>query len=82
MLADAAKRGKTGHTCLGKGVNMPELTVRSFAELVHLPAYEQSRILYEQKYPRQAPQTFKSPYYAVALGEFGRAMHQEIRGAL
>jgi hypothetical protein len=46
---------------------MPELTLRSFAEMVHMPAYEQSRILHEQKYPRQAPQTFRAPYYAVAL---------------
>lgn len=45
---------------------MPELTVRAFAELLHLSIYEQSRILHEQKYPRQSP--FRGPYYSVALG--------------
>ena len=46
---------------------MPSLSVRSFAELLHLPAYEQERILYEQKYPAREPQKFKVPYYLHAL---------------
>lgn len=46
---------------------MVSLSVRAFAELLHLPAYEQLRILYEQKYPKQQPQVFKVPYYLVAL---------------
>jgi hypothetical protein len=45
----------------------PRLTVRAFAELLALPAYAQLRILQEQKYPRNEPQTFKLPYYAPAL---------------
>lgn len=46
---------------------MPSLTVRSFAELLNLPAHAQSRILTEQKYPKQGPQSFKTPYYQQAL---------------
>lgn len=45
----------------------PRLTVRAFAELLALPAYAQLRILQEQKYPRNEPQSFKLPYYAPAL---------------
>lgn len=47
---------------------MIRLTVRAFSELLQLPAYAQSRILYEQKYPRRQPQAFKIPYYQTALG--------------
>jgi len=46
---------------------MIRLTVRAFAELLHLPAHAQVRILYEQKYPRREPQVFKVPFYQVAL---------------
>lgn len=46
---------------------MPELTARSFAEMMHMPAYEQQRILYEQKYPRQTPNVFRLPFYKPAL---------------
>jgi hypothetical protein len=35
--------------------------------MLRLPAYEQLRILYEQKYPQQQPQSFKIPYYQPAL---------------
>ena len=45
----------------------PSLTVRAFAELLRLPAYEQLRILQEQKYPSRAPQVFRAPFYAPAL---------------
>jgi hypothetical protein len=45
----------------------PRLTVRAFAELLALPAYAQVRVLQEQKYPRNEPQSFKLPYYAPAL---------------
>lgn len=51
---------------------MPKLTVRAFAEMMVLPAYEQERILFEQKYPRKAPQIYKAPYYAPALGAIRR----------
>jgi len=46
---------------------MPRLSVRAFAEMLVLPAYQQVRILHEQKYPRQQPQSFKIPYYQPAL---------------
>jgi hypothetical protein len=37
------------------------------AELISLPAYEQLRVLTEQKYPKQTPQSFRTPFYAPAL---------------
>ena len=46
----------------------PSLSVRAFAELMRLPAYEQTRILYDQKYPKSSPGAFKVPYYKPALG--------------
>jgi hypothetical protein len=46
---------------------IPSLTVRSFAEMLNLPAYTQARILTEQKHPKQAPQVFRTPYYQYAL---------------
>jgi hypothetical protein len=49
---------------------MPSLTVRSMAELLRLPAYQQQRILAEQKYPKQQPQSFRTPYYQPALTAF------------
>jgi hypothetical protein len=50
-----------------KLATMPSLTVRSFAELLHLPAYAHVRILTEQKYPRTQPQTFMVPFYQPSL---------------
>jgi hypothetical protein len=41
--------------------------VRAFAELIGLPAYEYVRILHEQKYPKQQPQIFRTPFYLPAL---------------
>jgi hypothetical protein len=46
---------------------MPRISVKAFAELMALPAFEQVRVLYEQKYPKQQPQVFRMPYYAPAL---------------
>jgi hypothetical protein len=45
----------------------PVLTVRAFAEMLELPLYQQVRILTEQKYPRQAPASYRVPYYRPAL---------------
>jgi len=45
----------------------PFLTVRALAEMMQLPLYEQVRILSEQKYPREAPQRFRIPYYSPGL---------------
>jgi len=52
---------------LRMGGDMPSLTVRSIAEMLRLPAFEQVRILTEQKYPKQQPQSFRTPYYQAAL---------------
>lgn len=46
---------------------MPDLTVRALGEMLHLPLYEQMRILAEQKYPRQVPAVFRVPFYGPAL---------------
>ena len=46
---------------------MPRITVRAMAEMLNLSAYEQSRILHDQKYPKQQPQSFRTPYYAPVL---------------
>lgn len=46
---------------------MPTLSTRAYAELMNLPAYEQVRILHEQKYPKADSGTFKMPYYSTAL---------------
>lgn len=46
---------------------MPSLSLRSFAELIHLPAYEQTRILHEQKFPKQSPQVFRLPFYQASI---------------
>lgn len=51
---------------------MPTLSTRSFAEMLNLPAYEQSRILHEQKYPKANSGLFKMPYYATALAGIRR----------
>lgn len=47
--------------------NLPSVTVRSLAEMLLLPAYEQVRILSDQKYPKKEPQVFMIPYYGPAL---------------
>jgi hypothetical protein len=46
---------------------MPKLNARAAAEMLKLPAYEQLRILLEQKYPKQGPQPFRIPYYRPAV---------------
>jgi hypothetical protein len=45
---------------------MPRLSAKSLGEVIALPAYQLTRILNEQKYPRQAPNSFKTHYYAKA----------------
>lgn len=50
----------------------PSLTVRSFAEMIHLPAYEQMRILAEQKYPADEPARHRVPYYCEAKAAIRR----------
>lgn len=55
---------------------MPSLTVRAMAEMLRLPAYEQVRILAEQKHPKQAPQIFRTPYYQPAVAGI-RAFYAE-----
>jgi hypothetical protein len=45
----------------------PRLTVRALAEMLKMPAYEQLRVLYDQKYPKQEPQSFRTPYYQRSL---------------
>jgi hypothetical protein len=45
----------------------PHLTVKALAEMLRLPAYEQSRLLHDQKYPKEQPQSFRTPYYQRAL---------------
>src|SRR5262245_14087602 len=47
--------------------NVPTLSVRSFAELIRLPAYEQLRVLHDQKFPRAEPKSFKVPFYQTAM---------------
>jgi hypothetical protein len=49
---------------------MPRLTVKAIAEMLRLPAYNQTRILHEQKYPKQQPQIFRTPYYQPAIIAF------------
>lgn len=49
---------------------MPRLTVKAIAEMLRLPAYNQTRILHEQKYPKQQPQIFRTPYYQPAVSAF------------
>lgn len=45
----------------------PRLTAKAFAEMLPLPAYDQQRVLHDQKYPKQQPQTFRTPYYQASL---------------
>lgn len=51
---------------------IPSLSVRSFAELLRLPAYEHVRILTEQKYPKQGPQRFRVPFYRHSMDTIRR----------
>jgi hypothetical protein len=46
---------------------MPRLSTKAAAELLNIPAYEPLRILTEQKYPKQQPQVFRTPFYQPAL---------------
>jgi hypothetical protein len=55
---------------------MPRLSAKAAAELLNLPAYEQLRILTEQKYPKQQPQAFRTPFYQPSL----RAIRDFYRG--
>jgi hypothetical protein len=59
---------------------MPRLTVRSLAEMLNLPAYDQERILAEQKYPRQGDQRFRTPFYQPAVTAI-RNFYEEGRNA-
>ena len=54
----------------------PTLTVRAFAEILRVPAYTYVRIVQEHKYPKQAPQSFRIPYYRPALSAIGRFYEQ------
>lgn len=55
---------------------MPSMSVRSFAEMLAMPMYEQVRILEEQKFPRRGNAQFKIPYYAEALNAIRRFYRQ------
>lgn len=55
---------------------MPRVTVKAAAELLRLPAYEQMRILHEQKYPRSQPQVFRAPFYSPSV----RGIREYFRG--
>ena len=46
---------------------MPKLTVKSYAEMMHLPAYSQMRILTEQKYPDDDLNIWRMPFYKHSL---------------
>lgn len=51
---------------------MPEMTVKAFAELMHMPLYGQGRIIYEQKYPKQGAAPFRTKYYQPAINVIRR----------
>ena len=57
----------------------PKLTVKAFAELLRLPAYEQLRILEEHKYPRQAPQSYRTPYLRARTACYPRVLRERER---
>lgn len=46
---------------------MPSLTAKSMAEMLKLPGYQQQNILVAQKYPKSAPQIFRTLYYQPTL---------------
>jgi len=50
----------------------PSLTVRSFAEMLPLPALEQTKILALQKYPDEEPARPRVPYYGDAKSTIRR----------
>jgi hypothetical protein len=41
----------------------PRMSVKSAAKFFELKGVEQYKLLHDQKFPRQAPQVFKRPYY-------------------
>lgn len=45
----------------------PRLSARNAAKYFRLPMAEQVRFLREQKFPKEVPQVFRQPYYAVAI---------------
>lgn len=45
----------------------PTLTVKSMAEILHMPPEKKARILRRQKYPKEGSQKFRTPYYSLAL---------------
>lgn len=45
----------------------PSLSVRAFAEMLTLPGVNQLRVLNDQKYPKNEPQSFRIPYYQPAM---------------
>lgn len=47
--------------------NGPTLNIRSMAQMLHAPLEKKVRVLREQKYPKQVPQVFRTPYYSAAL---------------
>ncbi|MGO4220539.1 hypothetical protein AB4Y64_01545 [Lysobacter sp. TAF61] len=47
-------------------ISKPRLSDRTAAQFMRLPALDQMRILHDQKYPKQAPQVFRQPFYQVA----------------
>lgn len=58
---------------------MPKLTVRSLAEMLDMTAYEQVRVLTEQKYPAAGSAPFRAAYYGPALAAINR--HYRVPGS-
>jgi hypothetical protein len=52
---------------MGTKSGTPSLNVKALAEMLLMPAYEQSRLLHDQKYPKHPPQIFRTPYYQRAI---------------
>lgn len=46
---------------------MPSISARAAAEMLKKPAYEQSKILAGQKYPKEGSSPFRAPYYNPAI---------------
>lgn len=46
---------------------MARLTAKAFAELLDRPAFDQMRILREQRFPRREPAFFRTSYYQPAI---------------
>jgi len=51
---------------------MPTLNVKAFAELLNLPAIQQQKVLYSQKYPKDEPQIFRIPFYSKSLSAISK----------